>query len=460
MGLMVYFRMLFNSYQFIFVFLLPLLVVYRYVGVHYRLWFLVAASVLFYGQWSVVHLGVLLVSIGVNFALVGLMLRLSGRKFVLFCVILFNLGLLGYFKYSGLLFAGGGSVVLPLAISFFTFQQIAYGVDVYKMRVVEHNLSNYLFFVLFFPQLVAGPIVHYNQLIAQIGQLELVRTKDHFWAQGLILFSLGLFKKVAIADTLGGISDPFFDKGAIDGSLSTLEAWVGMFAYGLQIYFDFSGYSDMALGLALFFGIVLPINFYSPYKAVSVVEFWRRWHITLSNFLRDHVYIPLGGSRASKYKEGFNLLVTMGLGGLWHGAGWSFVVWGLGHGVLLMVAHLWRRMGLVRVPPFVAIGVTFLAVNLLWVLFRAQDIGVALSYYGVMFDFGSFGSFEFDRLWWLVVGGLAIVWLLPNSIEFSNYGERKIRHLYAKLFFAALSFFVSLQMMASAPSQEFVYFNF
>ncbi len=447
--------MLFNSYSFIFLFLLPVVALFFLLKPAYRLGFLILASVVFYGQWSTAHLGLLLTSIVFNYLSALIMIRSSHKRSILTIAILLNLLPLIFFKYSVFLHLSTQSLVLPLAISFYTFQQIAFLVDLYRGEVERGSFKTYLFFVIFFPQLIAGPIVHYRQIISQVQAGALEHVRWHAIHTGILLFSLGLFKKVVLADQFFPIANAAF--GHVE-TLSSPEAWVGLFAYSFGIYFDFSGYTDMAIGLALLFGLRLPINFNSPYKAVNIIDFWRRWHITLSDFLRDYIYIPLGGNRKGEYREVFNLLMTMTLGGIWHGAGWTFLLWGLLHGVLLSIVHLKNRyLKRWKIPNGAAIAVTFLVVSLLWVLFRSQSMAEAWHYYEVLFCFSG-GDLPQLNLYGLAVG-LGIVWFLPNSIEFSGY-QKQIPLGWRYALTAALLSFIALKMMAEAPAQSFVYFNF
>lgn len=346
--------MLFNSYPFIIIFLpLVLLVFYGLTRVDHSkeaLAWLVVASLFFYGWWNPVYLLLLVGSILFNF---GFGLYLNGsdqsnfydRKTILTLGIICNLALLGVFKYANffadtanVLTDAGWSlspILLPLAISFFTFQQIAYLVDRYHNRVPEHACLHYALYVVFFPQLIAGPIVRPGEILEQYTKHHRSLLKPDTLSIGLTLFVIGLFKKVGLADPLSQYASPVFDAAQNGVIPATLEAWTGALAYTFQLYFDFSGYSDMALGLARMFGFRLPINFNSPYKAGSIIEFWRRWHITLSRFMLDYLYIPLGGNREGTAKRNFYLVVTLLLGGLWHGAQWTFVAWGGLHGFAL-----------------------------------------------------------------------------------------------------------------------------
>ena len=335
--------MLFNSYQFIFGFLPVVCLLYFVVA---RFWgrkagaaVLVGASLFFYGWWNERYVWILLLSIGCNagFAIALIRGETGQRFWILLTGLGFNLLLLGYFKYAIFIAQNVNAVFgvdwqvdpgpLPLGISFFTFQKIAFLVDAYLGGVITFNLLDYCLFVTFFPQLIAGPIVRHNEIIPQFRTLPR-RPRASDFAIGISIFAIGLFKKVCLADPSATWVNPLFSAAASGAPIGFVDAWIAALAYSFQLYFDFSGYSDMAIGLARLFGIVLPINFYSPYKAVNIIDFWRRWHITLSRFLRDFIYIPLGGNRRGVPRRYVNLAVAMLLGGLWHGAAWTFVLWG------------------------------------------------------------------------------------------------------------------------------------
>jgi len=272
--------------------------------------------------------------------------------------------------------------LLPLAISFFTFQQIAYLVDCYRGSVKEYDFLNYALFVTFFPQLIAGPIVHHREMMPQfMKDSRHHRINYENIAAGLFIFSIGLFKKVVIADTFSVIATNGFD---VAESLNVVEAWITSLSYTFQLYFDFSGYTDMAIGCALLFNIRLPINFNSPYKATDIRDFWRRWHITLSRFLRDYIYIPLGGNRQGNMVTYRNLMATFVIGGIWHGAGWTFIAWGVMHGVAMVVHALWSRAGMVM-SGVIAWFITFNFINISWVFFRAKDFDSVKKVLGGMF---------------------------------------------------------------------------
>lgn len=378
--------MLFNSYIFILVFLPITLVVFFGLAqlglINVAVIWMTLASLFFYGYWNPIYLPLLLISVLGNYGLGWKINQLQSKSFeakvFLILGIIFNLVILGYYKYANFFVDSINQIfhtnlfipeiILPLAISFYSFTQIAYLVDAYngETKDANYDLVTYTLFVAFYPQLIAGPILR-HQLIPEFRRFQHFVFSDKNFILGLTLFILGLSKKVLIADNLSPwVADVF-------GNASTVtfpEAWVGALSYTFQLYFDFSGYSDMAVGLGWMTNIDLPINFYSPYKAISISDFWRRWHITLSNFLRDYLYIPLGGSKLGQTRRYFNLMITMLLGGLWHGAGWTFVLWGGLHGFYLVVNHAWRRVGLV-LPKKLGWLLTFMAVIFSWVLFRA-----------------------------------------------------------------------------------------
>ena len=378
--------MFFNSYGYLFLFLPIALLGYfalRRASVLALGW-LTIASLFFYGWWNPWHLPIVAASIGFNFW-VGRRISASRerKRPWLYLGIGANLLLLGLFKYTHFLFANiaevsGWSVsvpeiALPLGISFFTFTQIAYLVDTERDQVRETQPLIYALFVSFFPHLLAGPIIHHAEMMPQFADAKNRPFDADNLARGLFLLALGLGKKVLVADPLGAIANAGYANVA---GLGFSDAWVTTLAYSLQIYFDFSGYTDMALGAALMFNIRLPINFDSPYRATSIQDFWRRWHITLSRFLRDYLYIPLGGNRGGALRVGANLMLTFMLGGIWHGAGWTFLAWGTAHGVALVVHSSWRRLGW-RLPVLAAAALTFLFVHLSWILFRAPSLGEA-----------------------------------------------------------------------------------
>ena len=458
--------MLFNSYFFLLVFLPVSLVGFHLLARKNWSWaitWLIGVSLAFYAwwnpnpaqPWNPFYLTLILASCTVNYwcgRTIHELRSIPVRRLLLTASVSANLLLLGYYKYLGLFakwsqtMSGSPAeiphLVLPLAVSFFTFLQITFLVDAYQGKVQDYRFDHYLLFVTFFPHLIAGPIVHHSELmpqfrrkIAQIGWRHIL--------VGLTLLVLGLFKKVVLADRLATTATPLFELAASGiRVLSFGEAWTAGLAYTFQIYFDFSGYSDMAIGISYLFGIRLPLNFNSPYKAGSVVEFWQRWHITLSRFLRDYLYIPLGGNRHGKARRYLNLMATMLLGGLWHGAGITYLLWGVLHGIYLCTNHGWvalrERLGWRAMPRLPAIGLTFFVVLLAWIPFRAGAFeasrsGTAGSAWAVTqcIYASMFGAYGFDswaakgeqimkssRAWRPLILALVIAWALPNTQQF------------------------------------------
>jgi alginate O-acetyltransferase complex protein AlgI len=393
--------MLFSSFEFVLFFIPITLALFHYLPTK-PIYILIAASLFFYGWYNPAYLPLILSSIVVNYWFSHNIYR---KNFLSYGVA-FNLLLLGFFKYTNFIIDNVNyifefhinihKIELPLAISFFTFQQIAFLVSAYRNKKPETNFSNYFLCVLFFPHLIAGPIVNYKDLMPQVNNLS-HKLKSENLAIGITVFSLGLFKKVILADSIAPYANIVFDSAANGSILSCLEAWGGALAYTFQLYFDFSGYSDMAIGLSILFGIRLPINFNSPYKASGIIEFWHRWHITLSTFLRDHLYIPLGGNKTGRIHQFINIMIVMLLGGLWHGANWTFVLWGGLHGIYLFINHTWRyvfnnrsstyKAPLKILPKPLSWTITFICLVIGWVLFRANNITTAFSILKSMFVF-------------------------------------------------------------------------
>lgn len=424
--------MLFNSYEFIFIYL-PIVFAGFFIlggkfGRRAAVGYLVTASLAFYGYWDVRYVPLLLGSILFNF-LVGHTIEQASRKRLWLVVgIVGDLTLLGYYKYMGFFLRTAQSmggftgeipeIVLPLGISFFTFTQIAYLVDAYRGETKGCSLLDYMLFVTIFPHLIAGPIINYRDVLPQFLTRENYRLNYDNIARGLMFFIMGLFKKVVIADTIAvGVNRAYASVEA----LNFYDAWFASIGYTLQLYFDFSGYSEMAVGLALMFNITLPLNFNSPYKSLSIVDFWRRWHMTLGAWVKNYLYIPLGGNRLGEVRKSFNLFFSMLLIGLWHGAGWTFIAWGGLHGVALLINHQWRRLN-VHMPRMLAWLLTFLTVNFLWVLFRAPDFGSAAQVILTMLDFGNMGEFSRGSGIWgdrgvfnMTVVALLAALALPNT---------------------------------------------
>jgi alginate O-acetyltransferase complex protein AlgI len=376
--------MLFSSQIFLLVFLPLTLGMYHCVArsSQGRLALLTASSLVFYAWWDWRALPLLLVTITFNWAFGRVLVRRKGNSVLLAIGITTNLLLLVFFKYANFLAAtvlglagethAHWNIVLPLAISFFTFQQLSYLVDASKGTAPGYSWMEFAGYVAFFPQLIAGPIVRHDELIHQFA-LKVPRPElAEIAARGLLLFAIGLFKKVALADELADFSDPVFAQ-ALTGSIPPMSsAWTAALAYSLQLYYDFSGYSDMAIGLAGMFGLWLPINFNAPYRALDIRDFWRRWHITLSKFFRDYLYIPLGGNRGGFLRVGATVMATMLLCGLWHGAGWTFVLWGGLHGVAICCNHFWKRFD-ISLNDSLSWLLTMLFVIVGWVIFRAEN---------------------------------------------------------------------------------------
>ncbi len=382
--------MLFNSYEFIFVYLPIVFLMFfglvKHCGQRAATLWLVAASFFFYGWWDYRYVPLLFVSICFNYWIGGKIRRGNGCKGWLAVGIIGNLSLLGYFKYTGFFLSTVNELVghaifdvpylvLPLGISFFTFTQTAYLVEEYRGEAESHSFLTYCEFVTVFPHLIAGPIIRHRDMLPQFmeGKNFSVDHKNLAW--GLTLFAVGLFKKTVIADDLSPWVDEVF---ARTDSLTFLEAWIGALSYTFQLYFDFSGYSEMAIGLGLMFNLRFPVNFNSPYQATSIIDFWRRWHMTLGLWVKDYLYIPMGGNRGGEFQKMRNLFFSMLLIGLWHGAGWQFVLWGGIHGALLMINHQWRRFN-VQLPKIINWGLTFLCVTVCWVFFRAENLHDALN---------------------------------------------------------------------------------
>jgi alginate O-acetyltransferase complex protein AlgI len=407
---------------------------------------LLGASFIFYGWFVPQYLILLLSSAIFNFLISKKLFENQNRNLLFFSVAV-NLLNIAFFKYLDFLITSANTlfqtswpisnIILPLAISFFTFQQIAYLVDISRKQAEPPSLLEYLLFVSFFPQLIAGPIVHHKEIIPQLRSENFVKITSATVLLGLLWFSIGLFKKTMIADQLSPISDNLFGMAALGEEVTFFEAWIGVLAFSFQIYYDFSAYSDMAIGLAIIFGIVLPINFNSPYRATSIISFWRRWHITLSTFLRDYLYIPLGGNRLSTPRRYVNLFLTMILGGLWHGAAWTFVVWGGLHGFFLAINHTWRALG-GSMPRVLGWLLTTVAVLFAWTFFRAESIASGV---GVLEGLIGLNGAVLAAEHRFLFGELAPV-LQMFGVEFEGLPAVRIRYflLFPLLFLLVLAF--------------------
>jgi len=466
--------MLFNSQLFILIYLPITLAVFlilsRWASNTKALVWLVMASIFFYGWWNPDYVPLMLGSILVNFLLARMMVhsqRKSHHRYTLLTIgVVFNLGLLGYFKYAGFLvdsideIVGTNftmtTIILPLAISFYTFQQISYLVDVWRNRGREYDLLRYATYVTFFPQLIAGPIVRHNELIPQFG---LDPLRDGVWeriGRGSVLFCIGLVKKVVIADSLANIVDPGFATAAAQGTLDFTSAWLTALAFSWQIYFDFSGYTDMAIGLSLMFGFTLPVNFNIPYGAKSVRELWQRWHMTLSRFLRDYLFVPLALNKLLPHPRIVAILMTMFLAGLWHGAAWTFAAWGLIHGLGLLINTVFTKSGW-HLPR----GLGWLLTITFWteaaVLFRADSFSSATMLWKGMHDLSSVMiPMDWGDLALVVVAGVIAI-LGPTSQEVSL---ERLMPKQTLAIVAGIIVAVVLVFIGDGDTQEFYYFQF
>ncbi len=483
--------MLFNSPQFIFVFLpIVLLVLFLLGRLRERtlaaIWLAVASLVFYAWDDPSRLLPLILCSIAFNFV-VGRRLVRGQSRAVLAVGIGGDLLLLGYFKYARLVIetfdwaTGLGvpipNIALPIGISFFTFTQIAFLVDAYRGEADEYDAVHYALFVSFFPHLIAGPIYHHKEIMPQL-RLEDFRFDIARLAYGLTWFALGLGKKVIFADTLSQYATPVFNAAAAGRQLSLSDSWIAVSSFTLQLYYDFSGYSDMAIGLALIIGVRLPLNFDSPYKARSLIEFWRCWHMTLSRFLRDYLYIPLGGNRKGPARRYVNLLITMLLGGLWHGAAWTFVLWGGMHGIGLIVNHAWRWLARAsgwKIADPIALVLTLVFVMLAWVPFRAESASVGLAIWRSMLGLHGLAPTEAVPAPQLgtALASIALLFAValfaPNTQQLLSYPRvivgafRQSFRLAPTPFWAmavGIVFGISVALVITQRPTEFLYFRF
>jgi D-alanyl-lipoteichoic acid acyltransferase DltB (MBOAT superfamily) len=458
--------MLFSSAEFIFLFLPITFFVYFWLASRYqsyaRLW-LLFASIFFYGWWDYRNILLIAISMVFNFV-VGNSIAKERKRSVLVFGVTANLVVLFYYKYANFFMDNLDlllntqhqwlNVVLPLGISFFTFTQIAYLVDCYNGKAGNYKFSNYCLFVTFFPHLIAGPIVHHSQLMPQFDNPLNMKINYDNIARGLFIFNMGLAKKIVIADTISTIVSNGYSN---TGLLTTSQAWITSFAYSMQLYFDFSGYSDMAIGLGLLFNIDFPLNFNSPYKSVNIQEFWRRWHMTLSKFLRDYIYVPLGGNRRGEWIKARNLMITFVLGGIWHGAGWTFIFWGFLHGFALVIHNFFSKK--FSLPNWAGIILTFLFVNVAWVFFRAPSWADAMNVLSAMVGmqhpaetFTLINDYYFAPLW--IIG--VVLLFAKNTNELGEEFKPTGRYLWKTTALVV----VNLVFLNSVLDQEFLYFDF
>lgn len=470
--------MVFSSYVFVFVFLPAVLVAYYVAPRRIKHALLALGSYGFYGWANPAFVFLMLFSTAVDYRC-GLIAgrRDAGegmRRAALVTSIVTNLGLLGFFKYANfgidnynaLVTALGGDhlqwetffrITLPLGISFYTFQSMSYTIDVYRRHAEPvRNFVDFACYVALFPQLVAGPIVRFREIADQLAERGHSIAK---FARGVAFFAFGMAKKILIANPCGKIADVCFEAG----SLTVVDAWYGIVAYSFQIYFDFSAYSDMAIGLGLMLGFAFPKNFDSPYLSQSITEFWRRWHLSLSSFLRDYLYIPLGGNRKGEVRTYVNLMTVMLLGGLWHGALWNFVIWGGIHGVMLALERRLEKDSFYRrLPAPVKIVLTFLIVTIAWVFFRAPTLGEAFDYLRAMFGIGTqtaggpmIAGLIYQPYYLLVMAVAAgVVWFAPQTWDYTR------RMTWPKAAWGAAAFVVALAVMMGQAFNPFIYFIF
>jgi alginate O-acetyltransferase complex protein AlgI len=507
--------MLFNSYEFIFIFLPIVLFGFHFIGKHCRhrvaIAWLVGASLFFYGWWNPAYLGLLLFSIIFNYSCGTSINNVAegkiSKKIILIIGIIINLSVLGYFKYANFfidnlnVLTGTNiflnEVILPLGISFFTFQQITYLVDSYFNETKEYNFLHYCLFVTFFPQLIAGPIVHHKEMLPQYNNDSMYRIHSKNITIGLTIFILGLFKKVVLADGISVYASPVFNAAEIGTQLTLFEAWVGAIAYSFQLYFDFSGYSDMAIGIARMFGVKLPLNFNSPYKATNISDFWRQWHMTLSRLIRDYLWDPISLTLTrhainNNYNafEMFSLTIVTPILfsffwiGLWHGAGWNFIIFGMIHGVYIIIHNIWKTIFVnktnFRINKTIAWLITFFAVSISWVPFRAESINGAGNILAAMFrlDGISLSGSQLVNL------GPGFIWILalliiatkfPNTIQFMqkfqshsddyNYKEINVERSLlgwnlTTLWAIIIGIGFCIAIASISKTSEFLYFQF
>jgi alginate O-acetyltransferase complex protein AlgI len=455
--------MLFQTQSFLLAFL-PVTLALYYAAARRpaaREWVIVIASVLFYGAWDARFVPLLIGQTGLTWLAAGAALRTGNRAFLTLGIIA-NLTLLALFKYAGFLvesveaLTGIGlprhDIALPIGISFITFELISYLVDVRRGEVGLHRFRAFCLYTFFFPHLVAGPIVRHNELIPQLAADPLREGVAERMGRGLSLLILGLGQKVFLADRLAQIADPVFAPGA---ALGFGAAWTGALAFSLQLFFDFAAYTDMAIGIALMFGIVLPRNFDTPYRAHDLRDFWRRWHMTLSRWIRDYLYIPLGGSRHGTARMLLASMVAMTLCGLWHGAAWTFVVWGTMHGAGLLIVHGWQHLG-GRLPAPLAWLVTMAFVLVGWVLFRAPDFAMAGRFLAAMVQPEAIGLTLKGAPWLIAIAAVLSV-VRPTAAEFSE--RRLVANWPVMVALGALAVAAILDVGEGKPV-TFIYFQF
>lgn len=489
--------MLFNSFVFLFAFLpLTLIAYFALNRLRLFLWaklVLVVASLLFYAYFNLSYLPIILSSIAVNYALARGISKSRGNssqnhrhftpKALLIIGLIFNIGLLGYFKYTDFFISNVNSlfstnftlqhILLPLGISFFTFQQIAFLIDSYKVQgTIPLDLLDYCNFVTFFPQLIAGPIVLSDEMLPQFEDKHNKRPIAKNIIDGLFMLAMGLVKKVFVADSIAVFANCGFQL-AEKGGLTMAEAWLTSLSYTFQLYFDFSGYCDMAIGIGLLFNIRLPLNFNIPYRAVNFQDFWHRWHITLNRFLTQYIYIPLGGSRQGTHRTYLNIFIVFLVSGFWHGAGWTFIIWGVLHGLFVMTCRAWHKAGC-HLPDWLGAFITFMLVNILWVIFRADNMEMAWNVIRSMFDnfqltltpafTSNLPSILPNRVNMLILAVAVLTALFGPSAYQLMTGDRSghlltpSRHLLLKETLTVIAIAVGILFVSRV--ETFLYFNF
>jgi D-alanyl-lipoteichoic acid acyltransferase DltB (MBOAT superfamily) len=476
-------QMLFKSFPYIFLFLPISVIVYfslNKVSETAGKYWLVIVSLVFYCFGTLTYLPLLLSSIVINYA-VNIAIRKNNKnnsetsapvlKVYLAIGIIFNVVLLAFFKYADFFIANINQIsslnisflrlAIPLAISFYTFQQITYLVDTYRNEIKDTDFLNYSIFITFFPRLLMGPITRYNEVIPQFQFASQKHVDYRNMSLGLFIFFIGLCKSVVIADTFGIYADLGY---ATNQSLSLAEAWITSLSYTFQIYFDFSGYTDMAIGTAYFFNIKLPFNFNSPYLAVNIQDFWRRWHITLSRFLRDYIYIPLGGNRKGEILTYINIMITFLIGGFWHGAGWTFIIWGGIHGTALCINRVWHKFN-IKISRLVAIFITFNTVNIAWIFFRAKSLHDAINVLKAMVGLNALKGLtvfksisNIDHAIALIIASISVlmIFTLRNSNTIPQFFQPTRRMVTIMV----VLFILSLFFLNSTIPKGFIYNDF
>ena len=473
--------MVFSSSLFLLYFLPVFLIVYFLIAREYKNYFALIASIFFYSWGAPDFIFIVFGSIAIDFYIVNLLSKSVGRKkrFLLSLSIILNVGLLAYFKYANFFIENVNelltnlgskplywvSIALPIGISFFTFQKLTYSVDVYrKAHKPLKKITDYALYILMFPQLIAGPIVRFNEIADQIEDRSANENMNNRLT-GFFRFVIGLSKKVLIANVLGEEVDKIFELGA--GELTTVTAWAGVFAYAFQIYFDFSGYSDMAIGIGKMIGFKFPENFNNPYISQSITEFWRRWHITLGRWMKDYLYIPLGGNRVSKRRLYFNLWFVFLISGLWHGAAWNFVIWGAFHGLFLVADRLFLLKFYSKIGKIPSIIITFLIVLVGWTIFRAENISHAWIFIQKMFTFDFEGyNFYFDNKFYtiMIFAVFFSFWGAFRGVEkwqdklFNK--EQKFLSLIIMSIVSVIFVLICVSSITSSGFNPFIYFRF